>query len=104
MYVSKMRTRFEFFLSRFTYEAVLILNLVVIDAEFYRLSIVLIFRGGHRVKIGGRCFTLNTRQKSTFHQFSLSGFAFEAVLILILVALDVEFYALSNDVIFNGDH
>ena len=52
-YVSKVSTRFEFFLSGFAYEPVLILILAVLDAEFYSLSIGIIFNGGHRAKIKG---------------------------------------------------
>ena len=46
-YISKVSTRFEFFLSRVVYEAVLILNLIVLDAKFYALSNGGIFNAGH---------------------------------------------------------
>ena len=41
---------------------------------------------------------------STRYEFFLSGYAYGVVLILNVVALDAEFYALSNGVIFNGCH
>ena len=51
-YLSKVSTRFAYFFSGFASETVLILILIVLDAEFYALSIDVIFRGGHRAKIG----------------------------------------------------
>ena len=49
-YVSKVSTRFEFFLPGFASATVLTLKPVVLDAEFYSLSNGTIFRGGHRAK------------------------------------------------------
>ena len=53
LYVSKVSTRLEFFLSEFAYEPVLILILAVLDAEFYSLSTGIIFNGCHPAKIKG---------------------------------------------------
>ena len=49
-YASKVSNRFEFFQSGFASEVVLILETVVLNAEFYSLSNGIIFEGGHRAK------------------------------------------------------
>ena len=62
-YASKVSTRFEFFQSGFASEAVLILETVVLNAEFYSLSNGIIFEAGHRTK--NATFPQNTN----FHQW-----------------------------------
>ena len=74
----------------------------MLDTEFYALSNSVIFNGCHQVKI--RDFSENTRYKSSFHEYLLSVFAYIAVLILSLVVLDVEFYALFDGLTLNGGH
>ena len=64
--VSKVSARFEFFLSGFAYEPVLILILAMLDAEFYSLSIGITFKGGHQEKTGD--FGQNTRKNAGFAQ------------------------------------
>ena len=44
--VSNASTKFEFFLFRFVYEAVVILNLLVLVAEIYSISNDVLFNGG----------------------------------------------------------
>ena len=49
-YVSKVITGFEYFQSRFTQQAVLSLESIVLDPEFSALSDGATFRGGHQPK------------------------------------------------------
>ena len=63
---SKVSTRFEFFQSGFASEAVLILETVVLNAEFYSLSNGIIFEAGHRAK------NATFRQNTNFHQWKKS--------------------------------
>ena len=92
-----------YFLSKFTSEVVLILILVVLDAEFYALSNSINIRGSHPEKIGEVSPKLLAK-KPNFDQYFLSRSTSETVLTSNLVVLDAEFYSLSNDIVFNRDY
>ena len=49
-------------------------------------------------------YSLNTRYRSVFHEYILTEFIYEAILIVILIIVNVEFHALSKSIVFNRDY
>ena len=90
-------------MSRFAHESVLILNPVVLDAEFYSLSDGIIFNGDHCTKPSPFWQIINFAPCKNFRKRKiLFGSAHKSVLIISPVLLNEEFNSLSDGIIFKG--
>ena len=85
-------------LSGFAYGSVLILEMIVLDAEFRAISNDVTFTYGHPAKHG--CSTPTTHLIDISQECFLFRFANRSVLILEMIVPDADFYSLSNGVSF----
>ena len=96
--VSKVSTRFEFFLSRFTLLPELSLNEVELYAASNSASNGTTFKVGYRSK-NDTC-TPNTHFQDPFRRYFPSGFAILSELVLKWIELYVELNSASNGTIY----